>query len=173
MKSFLLLIFALLLLSSFGKNDKKKCKILSKIIHSNIDKNPEIKVMKQIKYLFNQTHLIPCWNSNSSINFDLPNYTNYSLNKSLFKLDLIRLLQYFNCSKTEIQYLKNIKGGQFNRVEYLIINNRLKTPFIEMQDSIYIAEIDSFYNYKKFIDYKNVKGYNHNRDFFIDTLMLE
>lgn len=172
MKYFILLIVTLLLLSSFGKNDKKNCKILSKIIHTNIDANSEIKVMKQIKYLFNKTQLIPCWNSNSNLDFDLPNYTNYSLNKSLFKLDLIRLLQYLNCSKAEIQYLKNIKGGQFNKEEYQIISNRIKTPFIEMQDSIYIEEIDSFYNYQKFINYKNINGYNHERDFYIDTLIL-
>lgn len=172
MKLFFFIFLAFFLLTSFVKNQRSNCQILRNIIHTKINKQSEARVLKQMKYLFNQTHLIPCWNSNSNIDFDVPHYYNYSLNKSLFKLDLIRLLQYFNCSKSEIEYLKSFKGGVFNKNEYTIINNRLKTTFIEQQDSIYIAEIDSFYNFLQFIEYKNKNGYNHDRDYFLDTLLL-
>lgn len=157
-------------LISFKKEPINHCKMIDSIVDGKIQ---QTQIMKNMVLLFKDSKLIPCWNSNASIDFDMPSYSNYSLKKSLFKLDLIRLMYYYNCSPQAISYLKNIKGGHFTEYELMKIKERIKPNDIEKQDSIYMAELDTFFNYTQFLDYQKRNGMDYEKNYYIDTSLLE
>jgi hypothetical protein len=170
---FLSLLVIILLLSSFGRKICSQCKTIYSLTDTTFLKNKSKDyIVKTMIKLFSKTTLVPCWHSNASLDFGQPTYPSYSLKKSLFKLDLMRLLLYYRCSDKYIKKLKNIQGGNFTADENKILNNRILTNSIRTQDSIYIQEIDSFYNYEQTKNYFKSQGIDREKDYYIDTLIL-
>ena len=106
---------------SFSLKNESTCKILHLLSDNAYWQkiNPDTKCVKETIFkLFEQTTMA----SYRYCEFTGCDYYSYSLDKSIFKLDLLRLMRHFNCPDTVM--LKKTTIGNFTPAELSIIKER-------------------------------------------------
>lgn len=145
-KYFIIFFFVIILLGC--KNQKmlagnSPCKRLQMLTDSNSSyfavRTPYDNLIITINSLFNKTKMIPSW----QCDFIGCHYPSLSLRKSVFKIDLIRLIEFYQCPKT---LLRNSEG-EFSSgdIELINLKNKYKNEL----------NIDTMLLYRKSIHISN------------------
>lgn len=108
-----------------------QCEILELLSNEKfIEKNKSDFIYELMSILFRDSGLRPHWEEHKSIVYSNPTYTSYSLNKSIYKIDLLRLYRYYRCSDST--RLKDMTTGEFSKYDREILLNKRRN--LEMID---------------------------------------